>query len=58
VRGEVTSFSSFLRLPAAGSRNKFDGGLNNLGSVAFLWSWKDNNATDSDYLRIDVNANT
>jgi hypothetical protein len=24
-----------LRLPAAGSRNKFDGGLNNLGSVAF-----------------------
>ncbi len=56
VSNTATAFSSFLRLPAAGSRNKFDGGLNNLGSVAFLWSWKDNNATDSDYLRIDVNS--
>jgi hypothetical protein len=56
VSNTATAFSSFLRLPAAGSRNKFDGGLNNLGSVAFLWSWKDNNTTDSDYLRIEVNS--
>jgi hypothetical protein len=33
----ATAFSSFLKLPAAGSRNGFNGDLNDRGSVAFLW---------------------
>jgi hypothetical protein len=37
VKNTATAFSSFLKLPAAGSRNGFNGDLNDRGSVAFLW---------------------
>jgi hypothetical protein len=33
----ATAFSSFLKLPAAGSRNQSNGNLNDR-SVAFLWA--------------------
>ncbi|CAC9433405.1 hypothetical protein [uncultured Gammaproteobacteria bacterium] len=53
----ATAFSSFLKLPAAGSRNQSNGNLNDR-SVAFLWAraGADNKSADSDYLRIDGNS--
>ena len=37
VTNTATAFSSFLKLPAAGSRNGYSGGLNDRGSKTFLW---------------------
>ncbi|CAC9999732.1 hypothetical protein [uncultured Gammaproteobacteria bacterium] len=37
VTNTATAFSSFLKLPAAGSRNGYSGGLNDRGSETFLW---------------------
>jgi len=38
ITNSATAFSSFLKLPVAGSRNQSNGALNTVGSFAFLWS--------------------
>ncbi|CAC9647409.1 hypothetical protein [uncultured Gammaproteobacteria bacterium] len=58
VKNTATAFSSFLKLPAAGSRNGFNGDLNDRGSVAFLWvgAGAAKNSADSDAMKVTSNS--
>ena len=38
ITNSATAYSSFLKIPVAGSRNRTDGSLTNVGSLPKLWS--------------------
>jgi len=38
ITNSATAYSSFLKIPVAGSRNRTDGALTNVGSLPKLWS--------------------
>ncbi len=59
VKNTATAFSSFLKLPAAGSRNGWGGNLNDRGSATFLWIGVNvAGSTNSDAMKVTSTGNT
>ena len=52
ITNSATAFSSFLKLPVAGGRDRSNGTLHNVGSNAFLWS-RSANGSNGRRLTID-----